>query len=160
MFQKKLPFLLTLTLFLLCAGIVSVNADKLITPQTLEVATSKPIQAVEQNPLKMSKLIIHDYFTAIQAKGNSEGAALERFSIGKVDVSNRDEILVEVTLKYVDYEAWPPVNYSIIKINDTYQVQKQICVYDGDPDSPTRGTVSVNKLYTINDGSISIRSND
>ncbi|MGG0823626.1 hypothetical protein ABE099_12160 [Paenibacillus turicensis] len=123
------------------------------------MATSKPIQAVEQNALEMSKLIIHDYFTAIQAKGNAEGAALEHFSIGKVDVSNPDEIIVEVTLKYVNYEVWPPVNYSIIRIDDTYQVQKQICVYDGDPDSPTRGTVSVNKLYTINKGSISIRSN-
>jgi len=51
---------------------------------------------------------------------------------------------------------WPEVEYSIVPLQDRYQVQKQICVMDSIPDSPTKGTLSCSKNFVEGDGTVTV----
>jgi hypothetical protein len=74
-----------------------------------------------------------------------------------VDTSDPTEIKVSVVLKYKDDDTLPPVDYSVVRVKNTYQVQKQVCVFDSIPNSPTKGTAQCSKSYTPHyDGTLSV----
>jgi hypothetical protein len=133
---KKIISILVIFFITTCVGIAS--AQRL--DQSLEEKTSMPAYEVEQNPNEAAKTIINNYLTGVMNKKN-DGTPLIAFEIVKVNSMDLNELKVSVVLKYENYLASLPRDYSIIPVKDHYQVQKQFCVYDFIPDSPTYGTL-------------------
>jgi hypothetical protein len=158
--SSKFASILVAVLFVVCAGIAS--AAGLKDDRSLEEITSRPIQDVKQlNLEETAKGIVQDYFTAIIKEGDTGGVTpLVAFSLGRVDTSDPSEIKVSVTLKYKEEGMeLPPVDYSVVRVKDTYQVQKQVCIFDAIPDSPTKGTAHCSKNFSFHEnGSLSVPS--
>ncbi|WP_240418067.1 hypothetical protein [Paenibacillus periandrae] len=150
-------FVLVVVLVVSCIGIGIASAANNFKVVSLEEETSRMVQEVQKNPEGVAKEIVTNYFTEIMKKGDSEGVPLDSFRIVSVDNSNLNDISVSVILKYHDLDEWPAIDYSVVRINDRYQVQKQICVHDSVVNSPTKGTVNCSEnIYFGNDGSVSI----
>ncbi|MDQ0896193.1 MULTISPECIES: hypothetical protein [unclassified Paenibacillus] len=146
--SSKFASILTVLFLVTCAGIVS--AAGLQDNRSLEEKTSRPIQKVQQQNLEESaKGIVTDYFNAIIKEGDAGGVTpLIAFSLGKVDISDSANIKVSVDLKYKDDNMeLPSVDYSVVRVDDKYQVQKQVCIFDAIPGSPTKGTASCSKIF-------------
>jgi bla regulator protein BlaR1 len=124
----------------------------------LEKMTSKTVEEVQKNPKEASKSIVTDYFNAQMKKGASDGVPLNSFRIVKVDTTDSNDLKVSVVLKYEGLKEWSPIEYSVIRVNDIYQVQKLICVLDSIPNSKTNGTVKCTKDFIESKGKISVRS--
>jgi hypothetical protein len=113
------------------------------------------VEEVSKNPQETIKKLVSDYFTSIMKKGDSEGAPLSSFRIVNVDTSDPNNIQALVVLKYQGFDEFPAISYSVIKVNDRYQVQNQMCEYDAIPNSPTKGTVRCSKNFVVgSDGSV------
>jgi hypothetical protein len=153
--SSKFASILTVLFLVTCAGIVS--AAGLQDNRSLEEKTSRPIQEVQQQNLEESaKSIVQDYFNSIIKEPAVGWTPLATFSLGRVDTSDPTEIKVSVVLKYKDDDELPPVDYSVVRVKNTYQVQKQVCVFDSIPNSPTKGTAQCSKSYTSHhDGTLS-----
>lgn len=152
---SKFVSILTLLFLVTCAGIVS--AAELQDKSSLEEKTSRPIQEVQQNLEESAKGIVQDYFNSIIKEPAVGWTPLATFSLGRVDTSDPTEIKVAVVLKYKDDDTLPPVDYSVIRVKNTYQVQKQVCVFNSIPNSPTNGTAKCSKSYTPHhDGKLSV----
>jgi hypothetical protein len=145
------------TLLVMCVSIVGMASAGGLSSSSLEEKTGKSVREFEKNPEEAATSIVTDYFTAIMKLSDSKGAPLNSFKIVKTDSSNPNDIRVSVILKYQDHQEWPALDYSIIKVDDTYQVQKQICVFDSIPESPTKGIAKCSKNFvTGSDGTISV----
>jgi hypothetical protein len=144
--SSKFASILTVLFLVTCAGIVS--AAGLQDNRSLEEKTSRPIQEVQQQNLEESaKGIIQDYFNSIIMEPAVGWTPLTSFSLGRVDTSDPTEIKVSVSLKYKDNDMLPPVDYSVVRVDDKYQVQKQVCIFDAIPGSLTKGTASCSKIF-------------
>ncbi|WP_419871448.1 hypothetical protein [Candidatus Pristimantibacillus sp. PTI5] len=148
--STKVASLLLVLFITTCIGIVS--AQSLDKP--LEEITSMPVNKVLQDPNESAKIIINDYFTEIMNKKN-DGRKLIDFEIVKVNSNDLENIRVSVILKYENDLELPVIDYSIIPINNNYQVVKQYCAYDGDPESQTFGTIK-GCTNVVNEDQISI----
>jgi hypothetical protein len=154
--SERFSFLLVVALILICVGIASASAS-VLNNKSLEEMTSKSVQEVQKKPEEAAKSIITNYFTAIEKMGNSDGIPLDSFRIVKVDKTDPNDIKVAVVLKYADMDEWSAIDYSVIRVNDMYQVQKQSCVLDSIPDSPTKGIIKCSKNFvTDRNGSVVI----
>lgn len=144
--SSKFASILTVLFLVTCAGIVS--AAGLQDNRSIEQKTSRPIQEVQQQNLEESvKGIIQDYFNSIIKEPAVGWTPLTSFSLGRVDTSDPTEIKVSVSLKYKDNDTLPPVDYSVVRVDDKYQVQKQVCIFDEIPGSLTKGTASCSKIF-------------
>ncbi|WP_090647795.1 hypothetical protein [Paenibacillus sp. UNC496MF] len=129
-------------------GIVNAQSEN----ETLEEKTGVPINKFVKNPVEAANQIATNYFEAIKQEKDKNGAALTKFEIVNTDVSNPEDIIVSVNTSYEDgLSNLPSVDYHIMKNGDSYQIKKQICVFDMDINSPTYRTVKVCKFGEIGD---------
>ncbi|MBD3921585.1 hypothetical protein H8B09_22645 [Paenibacillus sp. PR3] len=139
----------------LCSGYSFPNAYG--NTNSLEEKTSRSVDEFQQNPHETAQLIFNDYFTEIMKTGNRDGVPLAGFTIQNLDISSPDRATASVELKYDDdFGPLPSVEYSVVRINDRYQVLKQVCVYDMDIQSSKYGTVRCTPSAMVKEHSTSI----
>ncbi|QGQ93998.1 hypothetical protein EHS13_03280 [Paenibacillus psychroresistens] len=139
---------------LLIAGLFLTDGKTSAT--SLEELTSKSAAEVQKNPGPAARSIITDYFTAIMAKGDTDGAPLMSFKVVGIDTSDMNRIKASIASEYEEFGIMPAVDYSLIKVKNRYQVEKQVCVYDMAPTSPTKGTVHCDVNFIEGDGTVSV----
>ncbi|NBD25470.1 hypothetical protein [Paenibacillus glycinis] len=128
----------------IAVGVVGAKRSK--SANSLEAKTAMSVEEFSKAPADAANKIMQDYFAAVMARNESgeskEGDATAPlgFEIMHTDASDSEDIKVSVKFKYADEFDYPAVDYHIVKKADAYQVQKQRCEFDMDPDSPNRGT--------------------
>ncbi|WP_281886479.1 hypothetical protein [Paenibacillus sp. YYML68] len=150
--RNGFAWMLVCVFALMCVGLVSAKGVErsLQSTVTLESITSRSVDELMSNPSEVAKSIVVDYYNEIIKQGDTYGVPLNSFEIHSINSQSLDEIKVTVTLTFSEWK-WPPIETSVIKVGDRYQVRKDICAYD----YATSGRVSCSQDARMVDGNVS-----